>query len=109
MAISKNLLLQNLSGHIGKQIVFKQYPSGTVATKYPDMSKRKLSPKQLQINALMKEANYEAKRIIADDELRNEAQVKLNVTRNKLYTTLVKEYFKTMTSAEQVTGAAIKK
>ncbi len=56
----------------------------------------------------MKEANYEAKRILADEELRNEAQVKLNVTRNKLYTALVKEYFKTMMSTGQTAEEAIR-
>ena len=109
MAISENILLQKLSGHLGKQIVFKQYGDKTVVCKYPDMSKRTLSAKQLRVNAMMKEANEEAKRIIADDDLRNEAQVKLNVTRNKLYTTLVKEYFKTMAATGQLSGAAIKK
>jgi len=104
MAISENILLKKLSGHLGKQIVFKQYGDKTVVSKYPDMSKRTLSPKQLRVNAIMEEANYEAKRIIADEGLRNEAQVKLNVTRNKLYTALIKEYFKTMMSAEQVAG-----
>jgi hypothetical protein len=94
MAISTSLLLKNLSGHIGKQIVVKQYGDKTVVSKYPDMSKRKLSPKQLRVNEMMENANYEAKRIIADDTLRNEAQVRLNVTRNKLYTALIKDYFK---------------
>lgn len=99
MAISQNILLQKLSGHLGKQLVFKQYGEKTVVTKYPDMSKRKLSPKQLRVNAIMEEANSEAKRIIADEEMRNAAQVRLNVTRNKLYTALIKEYFKAMASA----------
>ncbi|MEO8404367.1 MAG: hypothetical protein ABI480_07225 [Chitinophagaceae bacterium] len=94
MAISESLILKNLSGHIGKQLVFKQYGDKTVVTKYPDMSKRKLSPKQLRVNEIMQEANYNAKEIMADDELRSAAQVRLNVTLNKLYTTLIKEYFK---------------
>ena len=93
MAISENLIFKNVSGHIGKQIVFKHYGEKTVVSKYPDMSKRKLSPKQLRVNEIMQEANYEAKRILADEELRTAAQVRLNVTRNKLYTSLIKEYF----------------
>jgi len=64
-------------------------------------SKRKLSPKQLRVNEIMEEANYEAKRIMADEEMRNLAQVRLNVTRNKLYTSLIKEYFKSMREAEE--------
>ena len=93
MAISNSFLLQKLSGHIGKQIVFKQYGDKTVVSKYPDMSKRVLSPKQLRVNETMAGANYKAKHIMANEELRKEALLRLNVTRNKLYTALVKEYF----------------
>jgi hypothetical protein len=42
---------------------------------------------------MMEEANYYAKRIIASDKLKGEAVLRLNVTRNKLYTALIKEYF----------------
>ena len=101
MAISENLLLKKLSGHLGKQIVFKQYGDKTVVSKYPDMSRRKLSPKQLRINEIMEEANENAKRIMGNDVLRNEAQIRLNVTSNKLYTSLIKEYFKTALAATQ--------
>ena len=101
MAISKNLLLKQLSGHLGKQIVFKQYGDKTVVSKYPDMSRRKLSPKQLQVNETMEKANDEAKSILADEELRNAAQVRLNVTRNKLYTALIREYFKNVKAANK--------
>ncbi len=94
MAISGSLLLQKLSGHLGKEIVFKQYGDKTVVTKYPDMSKRVLSPAQLRINEIMQEANYEAKAILADEALRNAAQVRLNTTRNRLYPALIREYFK---------------
>lgn len=94
MAISENFLLNQLSGHLGKQIVFKQYGDKTVVSKYPDRSKVVLSPRQIQVNETMAEANYEAKAILADETLRNAAQVRLNVTRNKLYTALIREYFK---------------
>jgi hypothetical protein len=63
------------------------------------MSKRKLSPKQLRVNEIMLEANYAAKSILANEELRTAAQVRLNVTRNKLYTALIKEYFKNAKAA----------
>ncbi len=104
MAISENFLFKKLSGHVGKQIVFKQYGDKTVVSKYPDMSKRKLSPKQLRVNEIMEEANDDAKRILADEELRNAAQVRLNVTRNRLYTALIKEYFKNVRSAQENDG-----
>ena len=93
MAISENILLKKLSGHIGRQLVVKQYGDKTVVTSYPDMSNRKLSPKQLAVNEVMYEANNVARSTIANEARRNEAQLRLNVTRNKLYTSLIKEYF----------------
>ncbi|WP_315823315.1 hypothetical protein [Paraflavitalea speifideaquila] len=64
------------------------------------MSKRKLSAKQKQNNILMKVANYKAKAVLADEQLRDAAQVRLNVTRNKLYTALIKEYFRNAKAGE---------
>jgi disulfide oxidoreductase YuzD len=83
-----------VSGQMNKEIVFKQYGDKTVISKYPDMSKRVLSPKQKQILERMQDANYAVRGIMANDELASAAQVRLNVTRNKLYTALIKEYFK---------------
>jgi hypothetical protein len=94
MAVSNGLIFKKVTGQLGKQLVFKQYGQKTVVSKYPDMSKRKLSAKQVRINEIMEEANYEAKAVLADEELRRAAQVRLNVTRNKLYTALIREYFK---------------
>ena len=99
MAISENVLLKKLSGHLGKQLVFRQYGDKTVVSAYPDMSRRKFSPKQKRAHAIMEEANEAAKKILADEKLRHAAQVRLNVTSNKLYTALIKEYFKTAQSA----------
>ena len=94
MAISESLIMQKMSGQLGKELVFKQYGNKTVVTKYPNMSRRVLSEKQLRINEIMADANYHAKGILANEELRNAAQVRLNTTRKKLYTALIKEYFK---------------
>ena len=94
MAISNNPLFKLVSGHLGKDIVLKQYGDKTVVSKYPDMSKRTLSPKQKRVHEMMEEANDVVKDIMADEELCKAAQVRLNVTRNKLYTALIKEYFK---------------
>lgn len=104
MAISENLLLKKLSGHLGKQIVFKQYGDKTIVSKYPDMSNRKLTPKQKVVNETMADANYWARGIILNDELRNAAQLRLNVTRNKLYTSLIREYFKNAKEAKKEGG-----
>lgn len=64
------------------------------------MSNRKLSPRQKLVNKILADANYEARGIIADIEKRDAAQVRLNVTRNRLYTSLVKEIFKAAWAAE---------
>jgi flagellar motor switch protein FliM len=105
MAISTNPLLHKLSGQIGKQLVFKQYGGKTVVSNYPDMSRRKLSPKQIRINEIMADAHYEAKRVLLTEELRVAAQVRLNVTRNRLYTALIKEYFKKVLPATETTAS----
>jgi hypothetical protein len=110
MATSENnLLLKNLSGHIGKQVVIKQYGNKTVMSKYPDMSKRKLSAKQKQVNRNMEAANDFAKTIMADDAERNATQLRLNVTSNKLYTALIREYFKNIREADQNAAGKKKK
>lgn len=101
MATTKNALLGKASGRVGRDVVLKQYGDKTVISKYPDMSQRVLSPKQLQMNEMMESANYEARRIVADEALRNEALIRLNVTRNKLYTTLISEYFKAARPAKK--------
>jgi hypothetical protein len=94
MAISKNVLLKLLSGQMNNEIVFKQYGEKTIISKYPDMSNVKFTDKQLQVQEKMADAHYRAKGIMANEELASAAQVRLNVTRNKLYTALIKEYFK---------------
>lgn len=86
-------MLKKLSGHIGKQLVFKQYGDKTVVSKYPDMSKRMLTPKQLKVNDTMAEANYAAKVIMATPVLIHGAQVGLKVTSNRLYRALIREFF----------------
>jgi hypothetical protein len=94
MAISKNILMNGVTGTINKQIVLRRYEDKTVVSAYPDMSDRKLSPKQIHMNELMKAANEKVQDIIADEKQRNEAILRLNVKRNKLYTSLISEYFK---------------
>lgn len=106
MAISENVLLKKLSGHLGKQLVFKQYGNKTVVSVYPDMSRRKLSTKQKRVHAIMEEANEAAKAILADEKLRHAAQVRLNVTSNKLYTALIKEYFKNAQAAGKISAGS---
>ena len=85
--------------------VFKQYGDKTVVSKYPDMIKRKLSAKQIRVNEIMEQANYQAKNILANEELRSAAQVRLNVKRNKLYTALIKEHFKIAQPGTETAGS----
>jgi hypothetical protein len=93
MAISTNPLLSSTRGGFNKQIVIRQLGGKTILCGYPDMSDVKFSPKQLQTQDRMRDANEYAQDILADETLRNAAQVRLNVLRNKLYTALIKEYF----------------
>ena len=92
MPISKNILLQQTSGTLGKQVVIKNYGGKIVLSDYPDMSERVLSPKQLAANELMREANEEAKEIMKDPIKKKEAGGRLRVPDNKLYRALIKEY-----------------
>lgn len=94
MAISESLLLSNLRGHVGKQMVFKQRLGKTVLSKFPDMSNRVLSPKQIENNLRMEKADDYAKGIMGDKKLNMAAQVRLDVTSNKLYTALIREFYK---------------
>jgi hypothetical protein len=93
MANTNSLILGNLSGQLGRELVFKQYGNKTVVSKYPNMSNRKFSSRQRQLQNTMAEANYHTRAILADDQLRMQAQLRLNVTSNRLYTALIKEYF----------------
>jgi hypothetical protein len=94
MAITNGIVMKNMRGAINKEIVFKQYGDKTVASKYPDMSKVVRSEKQVINNLLMKAANSVAKSILSDEKKRNDAQLRLNVTSNKLYTALIREFYK---------------
>ena len=94
MAVTYNLLMSALSGGINKQIVFRRVGTKTIVSAYPDMSNRKLSPKQLRVNGLLAEANITTKAIMRDQKKRDAAILRLQVPQNKLYTALIKEYFR---------------
>jgi hypothetical protein len=94
MARTTSLLLGKISGHVGRQIVYRQYGDITVISKYPDMSNRQFTPRQEQLQETMAEANYHAKGVIDNEDLKGKAQLRLNVTANKLYHALVREYIR---------------
>ena len=56
MARLNKTLLENISGTLGKQLVFKQYKDKTVVTRYPDMSKVKPSKAQKEKRSVFAEA-----------------------------------------------------
>jgi hypothetical protein len=92
MAISsQNPLLFGFSGRIGN-IVIKQYKDKTVISAVPDMEGRKLSSRQKAANKLMRDANIHARHIMASAKLKAEACRRLEVTPNKLYRALVKDF-----------------
>lgn len=93
MPITTNAVMNGARGIFGKQVVFKKYGDRTIVAAPPDFSDRKLSPKQIHNTETMESANYYAQGIIANEQLRNEAQLRLNVQRNKLYTSLIREYY----------------
>jgi len=91
MAISNNAIMKGVRGSIGKQLVFREYGGKTIVSAYPDMSNRELSIKQKKQISNMKIANKEVRKIKQDEQLRNEAQLRLNVPREKLHHALVQE------------------
>lgn len=92
MAISKNpLLLKGFKGTINKEIVVREFFGKTILSAYPDMSDVKRSAKQKKQNNRMKLANIEVDSILKDEHKRNEAQVRLNVQRNRLRSALLSE------------------
>lgn len=67
MAQTKNnILLRQLRGQIGKQIVVKKYGTKTVVTAYPDMSHVKPSKLQTKKRSLFAEAVAYAQGILYD-------------------------------------------
>ena len=86
--------MAGMKGTLAKQVVFRQRNGKTIVSAYPDMSERVLSPRQLKVNETMTRANRYAKAIIDNEQKRQEAQLRLDLPSNRLYTALVREFFK---------------
>lgn len=84
-------LLGNISGGLGRQLVFKQYKDKTVVTLYPDMSKVKPSAKQKEGRNVFAEAVAYAKGINNDPVKKAEYQKKVKAGK-KVYHFAMKEY-----------------
>jgi hypothetical protein len=100
MAIVRgNPVVQNASGSIGKQIIFKRYYDKTVISNMPDMSRRILSEKQVETNERLRMANLYAKFIYKTEEGKLMARIRLKLPAHKsLFHALVKEYLNTFKS-----------
>ena len=106
MAISKNFLLNGVTGTLGKQVVIRRHGDKTILSAYPDMSKRKLTPKQIRRNEIMKLVNEELADIKADKARRDEAQLRLNVPSNKLHHALLRELLLKYGALEKANNAS---
>lgn len=100
--------MAGVRGAIGKQVVFRHRGGKVIVSAYPYMGDRVLSPKQLKVNEVMAEANDYAKTIIENEQKRQEAQIRLDLPSNRLYTALVREYFKENYKKEEQ-GVAVQK
>lgn len=101
MAKSHNLLTSGFRGGFNKQMVFRQVGGQTIISAYPYFDRRVFSKKQLANQSKMRDANEAVQAILADPAQRNAAQVRLDVTQNKLYTALIKEYFQNIRAKEE--------
>lgn len=91
--VTNNPFVQNASGSVGKQLVFKRYYDKTVISKMPDMSRRVLSEKQIESNERLRMANLYAKFIYKTEEGKLKARIRLKLPAHKsLFHALVKEY-----------------
>jgi hypothetical protein len=91
MARTNSILHDNLKGAIGKQIVFRVRGGKTFASKYPDMSRVKPSPKQRAEKSKFAEAVKYAQSIINDPAKKAAYKVKKGKT---VYHTAIKDYLK---------------
>jgi hypothetical protein len=108
MASSKTSFLKEYSGKMGN-FVLKRYGEKSVICALPRKNKRKKrTEKQLLNNKIMAMANNLAKDLMEDPERRDDAQLYLNVTRNKLYTSLVRHFFQQV-KAEREKGKPVPK
>ena len=92
MARTKSsFILKDVSGAIGKELVIKQYASGTVITAYPDMSRTKTSDlQQLKQKHFAKAVAY-AQSIVRNPVLKKASTKKLKKG-ERVYNAAIKDY-----------------
>jgi hypothetical protein len=86
-------LLQTLTNQYGGSLSIRKREGKIEVIRTADMSKRVLSQKQKDMNNLMKIANSYASDILLDENLKDAAQLRLNVPSNRLYRALIGEFF----------------
>ena len=91
MARVSKTLLENISGGLGRQLVFKQYKDKTVVTAYPDMSKVKRSEAQKKRQSVFADAVAYAKSITGNPVKKAEYQKKLKEGKS-VYHFAIQEY-----------------
>ena len=89
--MEKQLIPGPIRGTIGKQLVFKQYSQGTVVSKYPDMSRVKLSPLQKAEQKLFAQAVAYAREILHNPRKKAAYQKKIKEG-GSVYHSAIKEY-----------------
>lgn len=94
MTKNEALVEKAVAGAMGKEVIIREIRGKIVVTDKPDFKKRILSEKQELVTEFMATANNYAKAIISLEKLRNAAQIRLNLTRERIYTALVSEYWK---------------
>lgn len=94
MTKSEAIIEKAVAGAMGKEVIIRKIRGKIVVTDKPEFKERILSEKQEEVTEAMSTANNYAKAIMKHESLRNEAQIRLNVTKERLYTALVSEYWK---------------
>lgn len=93
MARSRNLLLRNVQGQIGKELVVKKYGKKTVITKYPDMSGIKPSKLQKGKRSRFAEAVVYAQNILRNPALKAQYAAKVKKGQS-VYHYAIKEFLR---------------
>lgn len=88
-----NILLHQLSGQIGKQVVVKRYGRKTVVSAYPDMSNVKPSKLQKNKRNLFAEAVAYAQGIV-HDPVKKAAYAKGLKKGERVYQVAIKDYLR---------------
>jgi hypothetical protein len=92
MAIARQgVLLKNIQGALGKNIVIKQYGDKTVITAFPDMPKRKATPLKKIYEDRFREAHKYARKILSDRNLKKAYEKKVKPGQ-RVYNYAVSEY-----------------